>query len=139
VVGCVLLLVAAGAASGEPYWIAWEGNDPNDWPENSGWIRCYQRPGADRTLENGVLTYASTDPQIFDYYERYRPGALDPTPGTVFVLQFGLWVEWVTYYGDPGVCVESDEAWVVALLFDVDVIHSAHEYVDIPIPPGDWG
>jgi hypothetical protein len=32
----------------------------------------------------------------------------------------------------------TDDAWVVTLVFDVAVIHSVHEYVDIPIPPGEW-
>jgi hypothetical protein len=129
------ILILTTGARADTYWIAWEGDE---WPESEGWIRCYERPGATRTLEDGVLTYTSTDPQIYDYYERYRPGALNPSPGTLFILQFALLVDWVTYYADPGVCVQSDDAWAVSMQFDVDVIHSAHEYVDIPISPGVW-
>lgn len=131
-------LLLGGISKADTYWIAWEGNDPNDWPEYDGWIRCYERPGADRTIENGVLTYASTDTKIFDYYERYRPGALDCGPNELFVLEWRLWVESVTNSTDPGVCVHSDESWTVGLSFNAQFIHSSHEHVDIPIPPGDW-
>jgi hypothetical protein len=128
-------LAASVTGRADTYWIAWEGDD---WPENQGWIRCYERPGATRMLEGGVLTYSSTDPQIYDYYERYQPGALNPPPGALFILEWGLLVDWVTYYADPGVCVQSDDGWAVGLGFDVDMIHSAHEYIDISISPGLW-
>jgi hypothetical protein len=129
-------LLLGGIGKADTYWIAWEGNDPNDWPENSGWTRCYRAPGANRTLENGVLTYDSNDPQIYDYYERFRPQALDPTPGTVFFLEWRLLVQSVTEWTDPGVSLQSDEAWSLGFTFGVDFIDSAHEYVTIPFAPG---
>jgi hypothetical protein len=129
-------LAIAGIAKSDTYWIAWEGNDPNDWPENSGWTRCYNPPGANRTLEDGILTYDSIDPQIYDYYERYRTGALDPTPGTVFMMEWRLFVQSVTEWTDPAVGVQSDEAWSLGYTFGLDFIDSAHEYVTIPFAPG---
>jgi hypothetical protein len=89
-------------------------------------------------VADGILTYDSNDPQSYDYFEYHRPGALDPGPNQIFICQWKLWTEWVTYYGDPDVSIKSDDAWAVTLVFDVDVIHSLHEYVDIPIPRGGW-
>jgi hypothetical protein len=131
------LLLGGSAALAEPYWFAFEFNDPNDLPQGSGWLRRYQ-PQPFAVVENGVLTYDSNDPQSYDFWEYSRPGALDPGANEVFMIEWKLWTEWVSYWGDPGVSVMSDDAWVVNLVFDVDVIHSFHEYVDIPIPPGDW-
>ncbi len=129
-------LAIAGIGRSETYWIAWEGNDPNDWPEYAGWTRCYNPPGANRTLADGVLTFDSNDPQIFDYYVRYRTGALDCGPNEVFLLEFGLWVERVDYWADPAIGVHSDDGWAVAFDFGEDFIDSAHEYVIIPFVPG---
>ncbi len=133
----LLLLLGDATALGEPYWFAFEFNDPNDLPQGDGWLRRYQ-PQPFGVVENGVLTYDSNDPQTYDFWEYSRPGALDPGPGEVFVAQWRLWTEWVSYWGDPGVSVKSDDAWVVTFVFDVDAVHSFHEYVDIPIPPGAW-
>jgi len=148
-----LVLVMLGAtgltavAFADTYWIAWEGSDANDWPEFSGWERVwgnwdgqYQGDGAIRTLENGVLTYDSLfDEWVYDFYERYRPQAMDPGPNEVFVLQWGLWVESViSGTGDPGVGVASDEGWMVGYEYDLDSIYSTHEYITIPLPPGTW-
>jgi len=131
------LLLGGSVALAEPYWLAFEFDDPNDLPQGDGWLRRYQ-PQPFGVVENGVLTYDSNDPQSYDYFEYSRPGALDPGPDEAFVVEWRLRTEWVSYWGDPGVSVMSDDAWVVTLVFDIDEIHSFHEYVDIPIPPGDW-
>jgi hypothetical protein len=132
-------LAMAGTVVGEPWWWDFEFDDPNDLPpsQGDGWLRRYQ-PAPFGVVHDGVLTYDSNDPQTYDFWEYSRPGALDPGPGEVFVCEWRLHTEWVSYYGDPRVSVKSDDAWVVSLSFDVDTIHSEHEYVDIPIPPGDW-
>lgn len=135
-VAVLAALAIAGVGRSETYWIAWEGNDPNDWPEYAGWTRCYNPPGANRTLADGVLTFDSNDPQIFDYYERFRPEGLDPTPGTVFFLEWGLFVQSVTEWTDPSVSVQSDEAWSLGFGLGLDFMESAHEYVTIPFAPG---
>jgi hypothetical protein len=140
VVMCVVvwgLVLGAAAAYGDQYWFDFEFNDPNDLPNGDGWARHFA-PQAFGVVQDGVLTYDSNDPQSYDYFEYHRPGALDPGPHEIFLFQWKLWVEWVSYWGDPGVSVMSDDGWVVMLIFDVNVIHSFHEYEDIPIPPGAW-
>jgi hypothetical protein len=116
------------SASADQYWIAWEGDD---FPENQGWTRVwgnwdgqYEGPGAIRTLENGILTYDSLyDDGVYDFSEMYRPGQMDSGSGELFVMEWRLNVEQVdSWYGDPGVVLSSDEAWVVGLRFAYDRI-----------------
>ena len=88
--GLALALTASAAA--EPYWITYEGND---YPENVGWERVwgnwdgpYQGDGAVRTLEDGVLTLDTLyDDGVVDFYKIERPGAIDPGPGELFVME----------------------------------------------------
>ena len=140
----VTLLLAASAGRASPYWIAWEGDD---FPENQGWKRSwgnwqgpYQGPGADRTLEGGVLTYDSLyDPGVYDYSYMERPGQIDPPPGRVFVMEWRLKVERVVGRADPDVNVRSDKAYAVGLEFAADRIYSIFEqYLTIPIVPDVW-
>jgi hypothetical protein len=133
------LVLGGSAALAEPYWFAFEFNDPNDLPpaQGDGWLRRYQ-PEPFGVVHDGILTYESSDPPMYDFWEYSRPGALDPGPNEVFLCQWRLWVEWVSRWGDPGVTVMSNDAWVVNFAFDMAVIQSVHEYVEIPIPPGDW-
>ncbi|MCA9245420.1 MAG: hypothetical protein KDA32_15810, partial [Phycisphaerales bacterium] len=49
----VVAALAASPAAAEPYRIAYEGND---FPEDEGWHRVTTGGGAERTLEDGVLT-----------------------------------------------------------------------------------
>ena len=134
--GLVLGLVGT-AAHAQPYWFAFEFSDPNDLPQGSGWLRRYQ-PQPFGVIENGILTYDSNDPQTYDFWEYFRPGALDPGPNEIFVGEWRLWTEWVSFYwGDPSVAVASDDGWALCFTFSPTSIHSYHEYVDIPIPPAD--
>lgn len=126
-----------GPTQGEPYWFAFEFDDPNDLPQGEAWLRRYQ-PEPFGFVEGGMITYDSVDTQSYDFWEYSRPGALDPGPNEVFIAEWRLWVEWVSYYMDPGISLKSDGAWVVSLAFDVGVVRSLHEYVVIPIPVGDW-
>jgi hypothetical protein len=128
--------LAGVAAYADQYWFDFEFNDPNDLP-GAGWSRHYA-PGPIGVIADGVLTYDSNDTQSYDYFEYHRPGAFDPGAGEIFICQWELWTEWVSYWGDPSIGVMSDDAWALTLVFDVDVIHSGHEYVDIGIPPGQW-
>ncbi len=136
------LALGAALAHAAPYWVSWEGDD---WPENQGWTRNwgnwdgqYQGPGACRTLENGVLTYDSLyDPGVFDYYHMERPGQLDPQePDEYFVLEWRLKVSQVVGYFDPGIGVNSDEAWAVGFSYAYDHIWSNFEDASIPFEPG---
>lgn len=130
-------VLAGSAAYADTYWFAYEFDDPNDLPQGEGWSRRYQ-PQPFGVVHDGTLTYDSNDPQSYDFWEYSRPGALDPGPNEILLVEWRLRTEWVSYYGDPRVSVKSDDAWVVSLTFDVDTIHSEHEYVDIAIPLGDW-
>jgi len=133
-----IALIFAGAGvvptQGEPYWFAFEFDDPNDVPQGEGWLRRYQ-PEPFGYVENGVLTYDSSDPRSYDFWEYYS-SALDPGPNEVFVCEWKLWTEWVSYWADPSVAIQSDDAWVVCLVFGPDNIHSFCENVDIPVEPG---
>lgn len=130
----------------EPYWIAWEGDD---WPENQGWNRAYgnwEGPGegeAVRTLADGVLTYDSRhDTGVYDYCWMERPGALDPGPGELFVMEWGLEVDEIVEGSadfDPGVALFSDDSWGVGLRFSMDRVSSAFEHTDIAmLNPGEY-
>jgi hypothetical protein len=131
------LALSAVAAYADRYWLDFEFNDPNDLPQGEGWNRHFA-PAPFGLVQDGVLTYDSNDPQSYDYFEYHRPGTFDPGPGQIFLCEWELQTEWVSYWGDPGVSIKSDDAWVVSLAFDVNVVHSVHDYVDISIPPGQW-
>jgi hypothetical protein len=140
---CVLACPQIGKS--DMYWIAWEGQD---WPENMNlaWVRSWgnwkgpHQGGAYRTLEDGILTYDSLyDPGVFDWYEMHRPGALDPGPGEVFLVQWRLWAEQVTGYPayDPGLYVQSDQARGLGLAFnDTSVLSVCEQKVIAYIEPG---
>jgi hypothetical protein len=144
-----LIALVAALASGSvafctPYWIDWEGDN---WPEAVGYERNwgnsqgqYQGPGANRTLENGILTYDSLyDPSVYDVYGMERPGQMDPPPGELFVMEWGLKVDIVNGAYDPGLGVFSDDAWGLALYYANDHIYSALEgYLSIPFTPYAW-
>lgn len=128
---CTLVLAAAAAgapAIATPYWIAWEADD---WPENQGWTRDILGGGDVRTLEDGVMTLDGLDTGpgfVWDAYEWFRPGAMDPDPGETFVMQWRMRVEAVTEGNwDPVVFIYSDDAWGVSLSYATDKIWSSHE------------
>ena len=136
------MLLTAAAARASPYWIDWEGDD---WPENQGWTRVwgnwdgqYQGDGANRTLEDGILTYDSLyDLGVCDFSQMERPGQMDPGPGELFVMEWRLKVDEVVAFADPGVGVCSDEAWAFGLSYAYDRMYSHYEgWVPIEFSPG---
>jgi hypothetical protein len=139
-----LLAVLAGVASAlaTPYWIDWDGTD---WPENQGWTRDWgnlhgqHEGGAIRTLEDGVLTYDSLDPGVYDY-SYMRPGEMDPcAPNELFLCEWRLKVDVVNGNGDPTVAVESNDNWEVAFAYAQDHLTSLGEgLLTIPFAPGVW-
>ncbi len=140
----VSLLAVCPWAFSTPYWIEWTGDD-GSWPEEQGWERVwgnwqgqYQGPGAYRTLEDGILTYDSLyDEGVYDFYQMFRPGEVDPGPGQVFVMSWRLIVEQLAGYADPVVGVSSDDAWVLGFQFGLDRMYSVFEnYLLIPFAPG---
>ena len=128
-------------ALGEPYWIAWEGDD---FPENQGWERNwgnwdgqYEGDGAIRTLEDGILTYDSLfDDGVFDFSFMECPGQIDPEPGELFVMEWGLEVEEVVGHSDPSVSFWSNEAWRLGFAYSEDHIWSVFENATVPIEAG---
>ncbi len=134
----VLGAFSAPPAVGEPYWIAWEGDT---FPEEGEWNRAYGNydgPGqgqAYRTLHDGVMTIDSLHDQgVYDYYWLERPGAIDPGPGELFVMEWSsLRVEEVDpenpiYPYDPGLGAYSDDAYGLGLTFSTDCFRSLYEH-----------
>lgn len=135
----VLFWLASASAAAAPYWIAWEGDDL---PENQGWTRhwgSWQGPhqgGANRTLENGVLTYDSLyDGGVYDYIDMQRQ--LDPVPGELFVMEWRLLVEQdYTVSGDPVFGAGSDTGMMLAFQVRRTEVRSTFEQgVSLPITP----
>jgi len=132
--------------SADTYWVAWEGEgDTAGLPDQCGWERNwgnwngqYQGPGANPTLENGVLTFDSLyDPGVCDFYEMDRPGEIDPGPGSVFLMEWRLKVDQTIGGHDPELAVASDTARIVGLAYTADEMLSTFEPdVLVPITPG---
>ncbi len=132
----------APPALGEEYWIAWEGDT---FPEEGEWSRFYGnwdgpwQGQAYRTLQDNMLTIDSLyDQGVFDFYWIERPGAIDPGPGEVFVMEWALRVEEVdpshpTYPYDPSTSVFSNDSFGFNLEFSVDCIQSGFEHVVLPL------
>jgi len=143
--GLAVALVGT-AAYGSPYWVSWEGEgETAGLPEEFGWTRVwgnwdgqYQGPGANRTLEDGILTYDSLyDPGVYDFSRMHRLGQTDPAPGELFVMEWRLRVDEVVGFSDPGAGVCSDEAWALGFTFAYDRAYSVFEdFAAIPFVPG---
>ena len=137
-----VLIAGTSIAGATPYWIAWEGDE---FPENQGWERHYgnwdgpEQGEADRTLENGVLTYDSLhDEGVYDYSEIDMAGQLDPDPGELFVMEWRLKVDQVTgWYSDHGIAMAVDAQRIVGFEFEEDEVVSSFVSSDrAPIEPG---
>ena len=123
--GAVALALLVSPAWGEPYWIAYEGND---FPENEGWVRYASDPPAERWLDGGSLCIDSrSDLQITENYTLYFDGGLDPDPAETFIMRWRLKVHEATPWEDPGVYVISDELWTVSFVFAEGYVLSTHE------------
>ena len=129
----------AGIAAGEPYWIAYEGND---FPENEGWERVHgdenghNQGGAERWIEDGALVIDSRRHiEIYDSYTMSR--AVNPGPGELFLMRWRLKVDEVSAFYDPSVVVFSDDSWVVAFNFSESLARSGFESgVSVEFDPG---
>jgi len=131
-----LVVAVASAATGDQYWIAYEGND---FPENEGSERYATDPPAQRWLEDGSLFIDSRgEGHIVDNYTVYfEDGGVDPGPGETFVMRWRLNVHEATLWDDPGVYVNSDDLYSVAFLFGEDYLFSVYEPdVYIQLEPG---
>lgn len=139
------LLVALGSvpALGAPFWIAWEGDD---WPEAVGYTRSWgnwqglHQGGANRTLEDGVLTYDSLyDPGVWDSYYMEDFGLPELGSGEILVMEWKLKVDHAYSGGDPGVGLSSEDGWNLGYVFAEDHIRSLSEdYLQIPFAPYVW-
>jgi len=109
---CVLLaLLGSGLGLAEPYWIAYEADD---FPENEGWLRVWgdehgpQHGGAERSLENGILTLDGLrNDQIVDFYEIQQ--SIDPGPGETFRAEWRLLVDPRSDSRDVDVIIARDD------------------------------
>jgi len=141
-IGAMLIALSDAPVLGA-YWIDW---DASDWPDALGYIRSWgnwQGPhqgGANRTLENGVLTYDSLyDSGVYDYYYMENFGSMDPGPNETFTCEWRLKVDVVNGDGDPGLALRSDDGWVLAYTYGEDHLRSIFEgYLSIPFEPGLW-
>jgi hypothetical protein len=143
---CVVVIVLLGSAGAgaTPYWMAWEGVGATAaLPEQCGWSRNwgnwqgqFQGPGAQRTLENGILTYDSLyDAGVYDL--AYIDRVIDPGPGEMLDVEWRLNVERVVGPFDPSVSVAGDGAWLVGFVFSESAIMSVFEgYAATSIAPG---
>ncbi len=147
VLGSAALLIGVlEAAHGTPWWVSYEANP--GYPEQEGWTRVwgnwqgqYQGSGANRTLENGILTYDSLyDAGVYDYNYIERPGELDPGDGETLVMEWRLKVDTVQgWLYDPTVDLASDTGMIVGFAFAYDEIYSLFEdNVHIAILPGEF-
>jgi len=136
----LLIVMVAGVATADQYWIAYEGND---FPENEGWERTYgdgNYPPQDephRWLEDGVLVIdTSRDPQLWEYYS-IRP-ITDPEPGELFVAEWRVRLDLLSGPHDGGVLIARDRVPAdVSFTLTNDFLEIWGE-VDIPIAPGEY-
>jgi hypothetical protein len=128
---------SAGVARGEPYWVAWEGDD---FPENDGWERVGTGTRPTRTIHDGIVTFDSlASDESEDIYR--MAGLPDPAPGEEFVVQWRLRVNQINWDNpnfpyDPGWSVRSADGWAAIFLIGVDELESALEQTQVSFEPG---
>jgi len=129
----VLLYATVPLARGEPYWVAYEGDD---FPEIEGWTRVVGGGGSARSLEHGALVLDSLEGDLLvDFYRMQRP--IDPGPGELFRMEWRARFDMVAPRTDPGVGVFSDESWVVGFEFsDFDMRSVFEPGVTASFAPG---
>jgi len=136
--GLTLLLAGALPGIAAPFWVAYEGND---YPENEGWVRNYGNEigpgvgGAERTVEDGVLTIDSLrDDWIFDF-SRHRFQS-DPAPGETFVAEWRVFVDPRSDVGDAEVVIaRGAEPAHVAFELASDSVRVLPGDVTVPLAP----
>jgi hypothetical protein len=143
VIAGVLMALSGAPGLGNQFWSDWDGSD---WPDALGYTRSWgnlQGPhqgGANRTLENGILTYDSLyDPGVWDSYYMENFGPMDPGPNEIFISEWRLKVDVVNGDGDPGIGLKSDDGWMLGLMYTEDHIRSVFEgFLEIPFAPHVW-
>ncbi len=128
------LVALAGSAVAEPFWVEYNASS-GLFPEEVGWERLVMGGGAQRSLEDGLLTLdglASSD--IVDDYGMLRP--IDLSPGQSFVMEWRLRVDEVHGSSNPLVGVWFDEGrGRVSLKYSESAIYSLLEGVWIDFEP----
>jgi hypothetical protein len=131
------LLLAAAAARASPYWVE---DDPGAgrFPEDEGWLRFTREGGDERSIDDGWLVMdGMASPEIQDYYEIRRPGAIDPDPGEEFVMRWRIRVDELVWYHDPCASASSNEQWAVGFMLSRSAIYSTFEQdVSAEFEPG---
>ena len=121
----LLFVLVVATARAEPYWVAYEGSG---FPENEGWIRASSDPPAERWLEDGSLFIDSrAELDSFESYGIPSNGGQNPEPGETFVVRWGLEVQEVTPWEDPGVAITSDDQYAVTFVFAEGYVTSTYE------------
>jgi hypothetical protein len=113
-IGLALLWCVPAVAPADQYFVNYEADAV--YPEDCGWTRRTDYGGAVRGFEDGALVLDSrASIMIDDSYSMLRPGALDPGPGEVFVMEWRLRVDALQGPWDPRVGVYSDDRRAVFL------------------------
>jgi hypothetical protein len=121
--GIVLALcVAPGRA--EPFCATTE---PGVWPEDIGWERWTNDGGAQRWFEDGALVLdGMASIYIADMYKQYLP-ALPVIGEEILTVAWGLRVDEIDGFGDPGVEISIDGHGDVVLVYSSNRIYSLYE------------
>lgn len=138
ILGLALSYAGGSTAFGDPYWIAYEGDD---FPENVGWDRhwgVHAPPGdpnstPDRSIEDGVFVLDTTsDIWLNDYYQIHR--SIDPEPGELFVAEWQVAVDDQLVYWDAGLVIARDDPpGHVSFKFGVDSLLISTEDLEIEL------
>jgi hypothetical protein len=132
-IAVLISLTLVASATAEPFWFEYDAS-LGLFPEAVGWDRLTMDGGAQRSLDDGVLTLDGLASwSIVDDYGIFHP--IDLAPGELFVMQWRLRVDEVHGSGDPGVGVDSEAYGRVALLYSESSIRSIFEDVWIFFEP----
>jgi hypothetical protein len=141
--GCLITLaLGVFVCPAGAYFVEWDGTCL---PEDAGWTHqwgdwngLYHGTGAVRTIQDGVMTMDSLyDPGVYDIALMQRP--FNPAPGEMFVMEWRLAVDQVVGPGDPGVCLNSDDGWLVSFKYDGGRVFSLFDPgLNVPVSPGEF-
>jgi hypothetical protein len=124
VVISAIVAIAAGMAHAEPFCATTE---PGVFPEDSGWERWTNDGGAQRSFEEGALVLDGMGSiYIADMYKQYLP-ALPVIGEEVLTVAWGLRVDEVDGFADPGVEISIDGHGDIVLLYSAARIYSLYE------------
>ncbi len=105
----LLLALGAQPALGTPYEVLYDANVDGVFPEDEGWVRITSAGGANRTVENGILTLDGLAcNQISDQYRWNAMETLDPDPGEMFYAEWRMRLLPGSEDSDVGVFIATD-------------------------------